>query len=141
MDRLDESLIGILRLNARESVAEIARQLNTSRSTVQDRLKRLEESGAIQGYSIRLNDNQTGNQIRAFVTIAVEPQRTAMIISELKTINAVNSVHTVSGKFDLHLEIMTKDTTEMDKTLDRLVEIPGVIRTETSIVLSTKIKR
>ena len=141
MDRIDEAIIGVLRLNAREPVTAIARALKTSRSTVQDRLRRLEESGIIKGYSVRLDESFDAKLIRAYVSVSVEPQKTAIIISELKSINAVNAVHTVSGKFDLHLEIATADTAQMDKTLDRVSDISGVLRTETSIVLSTKIKR
>lgn len=141
MDNLDERLIAILRLNARESVASMARKLNTSRSTVQDRLRRLEENQTIKGYTVDLDSALGVNQIRAFVTVVTEPQKTAIIVSELKTMNPVNSVHSVSGKYDLHIEALTADTNDMDRVLDRIAEIPGVLRTETSIVLSTKLQR
>ncbi len=141
IDKLDEEIIAILRLDARESIASIARELKTSRSTVQDRLRRLEDNQTIKGYSVDLDSALGENRIRAFVTVAVEPQKTAMIVSELKTMNPVNAVHSVSGKYDLHVEMGTADTSEMDRTIDRLTEIPGVLRTETSIVLSTKLQR
>jgi len=140
-DKLDEGIIGILRLNARLSVSAIAARLKISRSTVQDRMRRLETKGTIRGYSVDLGTEAEASQIRAFVTVSIEPQRTAVVTAELKTLLSVNSIHTVSGKFDLMVEMSTTNTAEMDKALDRVTEIPGVLKTETSIVLSTKLQR
>ena len=141
MDELDQKLIGILRLNARESVASLARSLNASRSTVQDRLARLEKNGTIKGYRVELDEKTDSRLIRSFVTVSVEPQKTNLIIAEIKTFHNVTSIHTVSGKFDVLVEVGTQNTEAMDKILDRLGEIPGVIRTESSIVLSTRLQR
>lgn len=141
MDDLDERLLGLLRLNARESVASLARGLKASRSTVQDRLARLEKSNVIKGYRLELDDKTDSHFIRAFVTVSVEPQKTSLIVAELKTFHNITSIHTVSGKFDLLVEVATKNTEIMDKILDRLGEIPGVKRTESSIVLSTRLNR
>lgn len=141
MDALDQKLLGVLKLNARESVASLARSLKTSRSTVQDRLMRLEKNGTIKGYRVELNEQTDSKFIRAFVTVSVEPQKTNLIIAEIKTFHNVTSIHTVSGKFDIMVEVGTPDTVAMDKILDRLGEIPGVIRTESSIVLSTRLQR
>ena len=141
MDELDQKLIGILRLNARESVTSLARSLNASRSTVQDRLARLEKNGTIKGYRVELDEKTDSRLIRSFVTVSVEPQKTNLIIAEIKTFHNVTSIHTVSGKFDVLVEVGTQNTEAMDKILDRLGEIPGVIRTESSIVLSTRLQR
>lgn len=141
MDELDEKLLGLLRLNARESVTSLARSLGASRSTVQDRLTRLEKQGTIKGYRVVLDERNEARLIRAFVMVSVEPQKTGLIVAELKTMHHINAVHTVSGKYDMVIEIGTPDTQSMDKMLDRLGEIPGVIRTESSIVLSTRMNR
>lgn len=141
MDDLDKDLVGLLRINAREPVSSLARKLNSSRSTIQDRISRLERNGVIEGYALRLRANENGYGIRAYVTISVEPQRTALIVEELKSISALNTVHTLSGKFDILVQVTTDTTEEMDKVLDKLGEIPGVLKTESSIVLSTKLDR
>ncbi len=141
IDPRDENLIGLLRLNARESLASLARKLNLSRSTVQDRLARLEKSGIIKGYRVDLSDEAGKRRIRSFATISVAPQNTAIIAAELKTFAAIDAVHTVSGKFDILVEIGSQTTEEMDRALDRIGEIPGVLKTESSIILSTKFQR
>ena len=71
----DEELIGHLRLNAREPVASLARKLGLSRTTVQDRLRRLEERGIIAGYAVKLAEDLDKGGIRADVTLEVEPKR------------------------------------------------------------------
>ena len=54
MDAKDRSLIALLRANARESTASLARKLGVARSTVQERLTRLEKDGTIAGYTVRV---------------------------------------------------------------------------------------
>lgn len=141
MDELDRNLLGMLSLNARESIASLARELGASRSTIQDRLTRLEKRGIIKGYKVVLDDYTGSRLIRAFVTVSIEPQKTAIIVAELKSIHHIFAVHTVSGKFDLLIEMGTPDPQTMDHLLDKLGEIPGVIRTESSIILSTRLNR
>jgi len=140
-DPRDENLIGLLRLNARQSIASLARELGMSRSTVQDRLARLESSGLIKGYRVDLADAAGRHRIRAYATISVAPQNTAIIAAELKTFAMIDAIHTVSGKFDILVKIATDTTEEMDRMLDRIGNIPGVLKTESSIILSTKLQR
>ena len=137
-DETDKALLAILKRNARESVSSIARKLGLSRSTVQDRLSRMETCGPIRGYTVLLEADTTQSPIRAFVTIIVEPQRTGIIIKELGTFAGIKTVHTVSGNFDLLVEIRGEDIANVNAVIDRISDIPGVNKTETSIVLSTK---
>lgn len=136
----DEMLIGLLKLNAREPVASLARKLGVSRSTVQDRLKRLESSGSIAGYQVRLGKKSSGG-IRAFVEITVEPASLAFILGELKSIPQIETIHTVSGKFDLIAMVGAASTGQIDQVLDKIGAINGISRTSSAIVLSTKLDR
>ena len=74
-------------------------------------------------------------------TISVDPKSTGLITAELTTFHTIDAVYTVSGKFDILVEISTDTTEEMDRTLDRIGDIPGVLKTESSIVLTTKLQR
>jgi DNA-binding Lrp family transcriptional regulator len=137
----DESLIALLRRNARMPVSELARRLDVSRTTVQDRLKRLEASGAIAGYSLRLGRGEADRGITAFVTIEVKPQSAPSVISALKKILTIESLFTVSGKVDLIAIARTRSAKAMDQVLDQVGELEGVQRTESAIVLSTRLDR
>ena len=137
----DRDLLALLRLNARESVSALARKLGTSRSTVQDRIRRLEESGAIAGYTVVMGADQPNEDVRALVTIVMEPRRTVEVVSALKKLSSVDALHTVSGKFDLAAMVRTGSPSDMDRVLDDIGAIGGVVRTESAIILSTKLDR
>lgn len=139
--RKDEDLLSLLRLNAREPVASLARKLKLSRTTVQDRIKRLEEQGVIAGYAVRLASAVDKGGIRAYVTIAVEPRRQVDVGRALSKLPQIEALHTVAGKFDLVALAHTATAEDMDRMLDGVGLIPGVTRTESAIILSTKVDR
>lgn len=137
----DEELIALLRVNAREPVASLARKLGLSRTTVQDRLRRLEETGLIAGYAVRLKDGEAAAGLRAFIAIAVEPRRTAEVTGELKQMAAVEALYSTSGKSDLMALVRVADPARLDELLDRIGAVRGVSDTESFMILSTKLER
>ena len=84
MDDRDRALIAMLRENARAPTALLARRLGLSRTTVQARLERLERSGVIAGYGVRLSDDAERGLIRAHVLITILPKTAARIEAELR---------------------------------------------------------
>lgn len=136
----DAELLALLRLNAREPTASLARKLGLSRSTVQDRLARLEDSGVIAGYTVRLAA-ATSVAFRAYVGISVEPKRLNEVIAATRKIAEVERLDAVSGELDLMAIVKVDSPAALDKLLDRLSELPGVENTESLIVLSTKLDR
>jgi DNA-binding Lrp family transcriptional regulator len=137
----DNELLALLRVNAREPVSSLARKLGASRSTVQDRIRRLEEQGAIAGYSVVLGEAFAAAGVRAFVTVSVEPQRSTEVVSALRSVAHIDSLHTVSGKFDLVALVHAESPQSMDSVLDHIGRTPGVVRTDSAIILSTKLDR
>ena len=137
----DLELIALLQMNAREPVASLARKLELSRTTVQDRLKRLEQAKIIEGYALRLTDDAAVAGIKAFVTIKVEPKRTADVVRALVKLPQIDQLHTVSGKYDLIARVGASTSDELDAVLDRIGQMTGVTGTESAIILSTKLAR
>jgi DNA-binding Lrp family transcriptional regulator len=137
----DLELISLLQVNAREPVSALARKLGLSRTTVQDRLRRLEQAGIIQGYQLRLSEGTEPGGIRAFVTIEVEPKRTNDVARALQRMPQVEALYSVSGKYDLIAVVRTTSAQDMDKLLDVTGVIPGVTGTESAVILSTKLDR
>ncbi len=127
--------------DARMSVAVLARRLRVARSTVQARLERLEGTGAIAGYTLRLGETARGARIHATVLLVIEPRAQPAVLSRLKTLPQVERVHTTSGRVDLLLQLATSSTTELDETLDRIGVIEGVRSSESLIHLATKLDR
>ncbi|MCB1398934.1 MAG: Lrp/AsnC family transcriptional regulator [Rhodobacteraceae bacterium] len=141
MDDLDRGILGLLGGDARMSVATLARRLKVARSTIQARLERLETSGVIAGYTIKLGEAARQGRIRATVLLAIEPRAQAAILGRLKTIAEVERIHTTSGRVDLLLQLSAPTTSQLDAVLDQIGELTGVKSSESLIHLSTKMDR
>jgi len=126
MDDLDRSILSLLGADARMSVATLARRLKVARSTIQARLERLETSGIIAGYTVKLGEAARQGRIRATVLLTIEPRAQAAVLGRLKAIAEVERIHTTSGRVDLLLQVASPSTTVLDGVLDQVGEIPGV---------------
>ena len=141
MDELDRNIVGLLGADARMSIATLARRLKVARSTIQARLERLETTGVIVGYTIKLGEQAREGRLRASVLLTVEPRAQANILTRLKAISEVERVFTTSGRFDLLLQIAAPSTTTLDNVLDQIGAMTGVRSSESLIHLSTRIDR
>jgi DNA-binding Lrp family transcriptional regulator len=141
MTAKDEELIALLKADSREPVAALARKLGLSRTTVQDRLKRLEETGVIAGYTLRLSREVEQGGLRAFVMLSVEPRRQVEMGRQLARFPQIETLYTLSGKFDLIAQVKAASSEAMDRLIDDIGQLPGVTRIETSVILSTKLDR
>ena len=140
MTAKDDELVGLLRLNAREPVASLARKLGLSRTTVQDRLKRLEDNGTIAGYSVKLGAHAAGG-IAGLITLGVEPKRQIEVAKLVGRYPEVETLFTISGKYDMVANVRTKTSEDMDDLIDKIGMLPGVTEIETAVILSTKVDR
>jgi DNA-binding Lrp family transcriptional regulator len=137
MDDIDRKLIGLLRDNARTPVAKLAKALQVSRGTVQNRLTRLERDGTIAGYTVRLLPQVDEQRIVALMTIAVEGARQESVLRTLRGDPAIVTLHTTNGRWDLVAEIRADSLQTFDKVLSRVRLVDGISGTETSLLLST----
>jgi DNA-binding Lrp family transcriptional regulator len=140
IDETDRKLIALLQENARLPVATLARRLGRARTTVQARLDRLENSGVIAGYALRLGQAARA-ALRATALLSIEPRTGPAVLARLKSLPQVRRVHTTSGRFDLIVTIEAETTEALDDTLDRIGEAKGVKGSESLIHLSTKLDR
>ncbi len=141
MDDLDRAILSLLSADARMSIATLARRVKVARSTIQARLERLETSGVIVGYTVRLGEGAREGRLRASVLLTVEPRAQANILTRLKGIPEVERVSTTSGRFDLLLQIAAPSTAILDQVLDQVGAMTGVRSSESLIHLSTRIDR
>jgi DNA-binding Lrp family transcriptional regulator len=141
MSDSDTRLLALLKANAREPTASLARKLGLARSTVQERISRLERAGMIKGYTVRLSEDAESRRLRAVVMITADPKQAERVNAELKRMTEVRSLAAVSGAFDMMAVVETDTTARMDAALDRIGKAAGVARTLTSIILSEKFSR
>ena len=136
-DSLDRELIGLLRNDGRAPLSKLAEKLKVSRGTVQNRLDRLQASGAILGFTIRVRDDYGLDAIRAIMLIEVVGKSTSQVIRSLRGLPELTSIHTTNGNWDLIAEIQTASLAEFDRVLRDVRVIDGVLNSETSILLSS----
>lgn len=137
----NEELIHLLQINARESVSNLARKLGVSRTAVQERINRLQRSGVIQGYTVKLNPDWLEKQISAFIFMVVEPRHASRVRNALDKMLPIHALWTVSGRIDLIIMVRASTTAEIDNLLDDICALEGVTRTESSIILTSKLNR
>ena len=141
MKFMDQQLIGKLRENARRSTSEIARELGVSRSTINSRIKRLEESGVIKGYTLEYGEDYENQLVSAHVLIKVNQKLTARTNRDLHQVPQIRAVFAISGDYDLIAEIEAESTASLSQILDLIGNFEGVERTNSSLILETKFRR
>ena len=141
LDKTDRALLALLSENSRRSVTELAKRLGVSRVTAQERMRRLEERKIVQGYTVRLNPEFEQQQVSAMVLIETNQKQSGQIVNALKKMPAVKSLRSISGEYDYGALIREQSTQALDEGIDRIIELEGVQRTMTSVILSTKFER
>jgi DNA-binding Lrp family transcriptional regulator len=137
----DRRLLALLRANARESTASLARKLGLSRTTVQERIRRLERQGIVAGYTVRVCEDVARNLLSAQVLLSVDAKQAERVVAELKVMPNCTTLRAVSGVFDYIATVEADTIAELDRWLDRIGQLQGIDRTQTLVVLSTKFER
>lgn len=137
MDQLDQQLIALLRQDARLSVADLAHKLKVSRGTVTNRLRKLEDTQVIVGYTVRLKPEAQPERIKAWMSVQVEGNQTRLVIASLLGEPGVAALHDTNGRWDLLAELRAANLAELSQVLERIRLIRGISSTETSIHLQT----
>jgi len=137
MDSTDQRLLALLRSNARMPVVELARQLDVSRATVQNRLRRLERDGVIRGYTVTVGSETARPAVRALMSISTENADEANVIQSLRGNPNVSAVHHTTGRWDLIAEIHAESLAAFNAVVGNLRLVDGVTATETNLLLDS----
>ncbi|MEO1657751.1 MAG: Lrp/AsnC family transcriptional regulator [Pseudomonadota bacterium] len=137
----DRALLNLLLEDGRASVSSLAQRLGVTRSTVQARIARLSADGVISGFTVRTGPAADEGQITMLVCVVVMPQVAQKITEDLKSIAEVRRVYAVNGQYDLFVEVMAPNVSNIDRVIDQIGALPGVERTLSMVVLATKLDR
>lgn len=137
MDAFDQKLLALLRENARVSVALLAHRLGVTRTTISNRIARLESAGVIVGYTVRLRPEHEPASITSWMGIAVEGNQTREVIASLLGEPGVAALFDTNGRWDLLAEIEAMTLAGLADALERIRLIKGIRATETSIHLQS----
>jgi DNA-binding Lrp family transcriptional regulator len=137
MDSLDRKLLSLLRVDARTSTAALAKTLGVSRGTIANRIARLEQNGTIIGFTVRLRTHAPTTEVKAWISIAVDGDRTREIARLLLGEPALTALHDTNGRWDLVGEVCATSIGDLSEVLERIRKIKGIATSETSIHLRT----
>lgn len=142
LDEIDQQIVALLRENARRSFQDIGSRVSLSAPAVKRRVDRLEAAGVIRGYSAVLDHVALGWTTHAVVSLFCEGRMPASEILAAAGRNPeVTAAHTVAGEASAILHLHARDTEHLELALERLRDAPGILRTQTQIVLSTLFER
>jgi Lrp/AsnC family transcriptional regulator, leucine-responsive regulatory protein len=140
LDRTDLALVDALQRDASQRLEDLARVVQMAPSSVYERLRRLEERGVIQRWTIDLDAEAVGLGVLAFVGIRASKPCSA-ILPAVEAIPAVEECHSVAGELSLLLKVRVSSTVALVELAERLRRVPGIEGTETTIVLKTHFDR
>lgn len=140
-DELDRRIIRELQRNARESTSNIAARLDVARSTVHERIARMEKDGVITGYSVVLSRNPSVENVQVMVFLEIKQQETRKILHRISQYSEVRVCLSINGEFDLFISIEAPRIEDLDIVIDEIGELPGVIRTKSFVVFGRRFDR
>ena len=141
LDDLDRRLLALLQTNARLPAATLAKKLTVARTTVVARIARLETTGVIKGYGLRLGSRADEGSIRALCALQVEPKAGPQVVKRLGAIPEIEQLSAVSGVWDYMATVVVDRVESLDRVLDEIGAIDGVRQTTSAILLATKFDR
>lgn len=138
LDRIDINILATLQRNGRISNVNLANQVGLSASPCLDRVKRLETDGYIERYGAKLNASKLKFGMSAFIQITLDRTTSELFDSfqaAILEINEVSECHMVAGGFDYLVKIRIADMEAYRQVLGTIVDIPGVAKNHTYVVI------
>jgi DNA-binding Lrp family transcriptional regulator len=139
IDDLDARLIAHMARAPRAGVMDLARTLGVARGTAQARLDKLLARGVITGFGPDIDPNALGYSVMAFTTLEIAQGRLADVVTHLLAIPEVLEAHAITGPGDVHTRLVAHTNQHLQDVLNRVLEVRGINRATTQIVLSEQI--
>jgi DNA-binding Lrp family transcriptional regulator len=140
-DQLDAQLVQLLRDEPRVGVLEASRRLGVARGTIQARLDRMQARGVITGFGPDIDPVALGYAVTAFVTLEIRQAGGHDPVTHgLAAIPEVLEMHTITGSGDLFCRVVARTNADLQRVIDAIVDVAGVVRTSTVIALDTPLR-
>lgn len=136
LDETDKQIIAILQEDCRESLAKMALKLGISKSKLHYRVKRLEETGIIEGYHAKINVSKMGYDLLVATNVRAKfaPSYHDKIGHQLKEIPGVTAVYFIYGESDFIILIRGKNREDLFERIQQLYKIEGIERVTTNVI-------
>lgn len=136
LDDLDKQVIALLQEDSRLSFNKIAKELGVSAGTVYNRVKNLEETGILKGYTMILDPAKLGYELTALILIQVTGKHLAKVEAEIAQVSSVVAVYDITGDYDAAIITKFKDRTSLNDFVKNLLTNHHIKRTVTSLALN-----
>ena len=137
-DDLDMRLVELFREEPRVGVLEASRRLGVARGTVQARLDRMQARGVITGFGPDIDPSALGFGVTAFVTLEIRQAGGHDPVAHgLSVIPEVLEAYTITGTGDMLCRVVARTNADLQRVIDAIVEVAGVVRASTVIALDT----
>lgn len=140
-DAIDRNIIQILQAEGRIANKELAERIGLTTTPTLERVRRLEREGVIQGYSAKINKEEVGRGLTAFVAVTLKVHQLNLLeefTSAVQEIPEILGCYHTTGEGDFLLQVVAKDTKDFEQLMrNKLTTLPDVERLHTSIVLNT----
>lgn len=138
MDSLDIKILKLLKNNARVTASEISSKINLSVPAVSDRLRKLDASGVIEQYTVIINAKKLNRNLTVIMFVSLEsPKYTNNFLEAIQKDDEIIECHYLAGDYDYSLKIITQNTETLEKILNKIKGMNGIIKTKTTVTLST----
>lgn len=140
LDPTDLTLLEALRENSNRRLEDLAKLVGLAPSSVHDRVRRLERDGVLKRWTVEVDEVALGLDVLAFIGVRAN-KPCAELVSALLAVPAVEEAHSVAGDLSMLLKVRVPNTAALLTLTDRLRQIPGIVGTESTVVLKTQLAR
>jgi DNA-binding Lrp family transcriptional regulator len=141
LDELDRQLLILVLEQPQAGLREYARILGAARGTVATRFQRLRDAGVIADLAPEVDPGAFGYPMLAFVHLDLAQGHLDSVVERLQSVPQVLEAHTVLGNGDLLCQVVARDTVELERVIQRIIAMPGVVRTRSQMALTRRIPR
>lgn len=138
MDKIDLNILKCLKENSRQTASTISQTINLSVSAVIERIRKMEQKGMIQRYTVVLDEKQLGNDLTVFISIRLEHPKYGEGFAKAAILHPnISECYYIAGDVDYLLKVVTDSSNNLEVVHQDIKQMPGVSWTKTLYVLST----
>ena len=133
LDDVNWKILNCLQQNARQSNTEIAKKVGITSPAVAERIRKMEDTGIIEGYFAKISYTETNHQLKAIITLRAFMGRLKPFLETVKTFDEIVNCYRITGNENIIMEVVLKNQQHLEQLIDRLITYG---ETRTHIVLS-----
>lgn len=137
IDTLNEQILKCLQENARMSNAEIGRRVGISSPAVSERIKKMEDTGIITGFTAMVSPYDMGYQLKAIITLRAFMGKLKPFLVKVTTMDEVVNCYRITGNENIVMEVVLRNQKHLEEIIDQLISYG---ESKTQIVLSQVVK-